>query len=541
MEVNTLIRERIMKNIKQQFTRLTIQGSLILILLASACDSGFEEMNKNPNAFTDPVIGSLFSYNLIRTAGSSDDNTLYPNDKLAGAMMQIFASLNPYQWTGDKYLKKAGYTDGLFNAVFGVELKENVQILTLTKDDPQMVNYYNIARIWHVYIMHRATDMYGDVPYFEAGQGYTEGIYKPKFDKQEDIYADMLKELDEAAKNLDPSKPSFGSADYLYGGDVAKWKTFAYSMMLRLGLRLTKVDLTLSETWVKKAIAGGVMQSNADIAKLNHSSGGELNYYWDGRELQGGEGVPPSEEGRGYGKMAQTFVSHLKDTKDPRLPFYITLWPGNADPTLLPTSTNPADQKGLPSGYDASSIKSIIPDWTDDSYAAYSEINLHTVAHDATPSIFLSYNEVKLYLAEAALRGWDSGDPKTYYEEAVTASMKMGPLYPGSFSIPQAAIDQYLVDNPYTGGTFEEQMEQIHTQFWVSQFMNNMEIFANWRRTGYPKLTPTNYPGNETGGTIPRRIPYPQSEASINTENYKAAIDSQGPDLWTTRIWWDKE
>ena len=108
MAVTTLIRERIMKNIKQQFIRLTIQSSLILILLASACDSGFEEMNKNPNAFTDPVIGSLFSYNLIRTAGSSDDNTLYPNDKLAGAMMQIFASLNPYQWTGDKYLKKAG-------------------------------------------------------------------------------------------------------------------------------------------------------------------------------------------------------------------------------------------------------------------------------------------------------------------------------------------------------------------------------------------------------------------------------------------------
>ena len=530
-----------MNYIKRKCTSTTLRAGVIAVLLLSACDNGFEEMNKNPNAFIDPVIGSLFSYNIIRTAGVNDDNTLYPNDKLAGAMMQIFASLNPYQWTGDKYLKKAGYTDGLFNAVYYAEMKENTQIIALTKDKPELINHYNIARIWRVYIMHRATDMYGNVPYFEAGQGFTNSTFKPKFDKQQDIYFDMLKELDEAAKNLDGSKESYGAADYLYGGDVSKWKTFSYSMMLRLGLRLTKVNLALSEEWVKKAIAGGVMQSNADIAKLNHSSGGELNYYWDGRELQGGEGVPPSEEGKGYGKMGQTFVSHLKNTKDPRLPFYITLWHGNADPTKLPSSTDPSKQKGLPHGYDASSIKSIIPDWTDNSYAEYSEINLHTVAHDATPSIFLSYNEVQLYLAEAALRGWYSGDPKTYYEEAVQASMEMGPLYPGGFSISQATINAYLADNPYVAGTFDKQMEQIHTQFWVSQFMNNMEIYANWRRTGYPKLTPTNYPGNETGGTIPRRIPYPQSEASINTVNYNAAIADQGPDLWTTRIWWDKE
>jgi hypothetical protein len=533
--------EIIMNYIQRKFTGITLRVSVIAVFLLSSCDKGFEEMNKNPNAFIDPVIGSLFSYNIIRTAGVNDDNTLYPNDKLAGAMMQIFASLNPYQWTGDKYLKKAGYTDGLFNAVYYAELKENTQIIALTKDDPEMTNLYNIARIWRVYIMHRATDMYGDVPYFEAGQGYISGVYKPKFDRQPEIYADMLKELDEAAQNMDSNKPSYGAADYLYGGDVSKWKTFAYSMMLRLGLRLTKVDVSMSETWVKKAIAGGVMKSNDDIAKLNHSSGGELNFYWDGRELQGGEGVPPSEEGKGYGKMGQTFVSHLKNTGDPRLPFYITLWQGNADPTQLPVSTDPNKQKGLPHGYDASSIKTIIPDWTDNSYAEYSEINLHTVAHDATPSIFLSYNEVELYLAEAALRGWDAGDPKTHYEAAVQASMQMGPLYPGGFSIPQVSIDGYLAANPYVAGTFDQQMEQIHTQFWVSQFMNNMEIYANWRRTGYPKLTPTNYPGNETGGTIPRRLPYPQSEASINTVNYNAAIQAQGPDLWTTRIWWDKQ
>src|SRR5690606_28191783 len=102
--------------------------------------------------------------------------------------------------------------------------------------------------------------------------------------------------------------------------------------------------------------------------------------------------------------------------------------------------------------------------------------------------------------------------------------------------------DTYLANNPYRGGSFEEQMEQIHVQFWVSQFMcSNVEAYSNWRRTGYPELTPYNYPGNETGGTIPRRVRYSAREASLNTEYYNAAVAAQGPDLFTTRVWWDAE
>lgn len=514
--------------------------ALVFVFLLSGCDKGFEELNTNPNAYTEPVVANLFSYNLIKTAGESDGNTLYPNDKLAGAMMQYFASLNAYQWTGDKYLAKAGYTDGLFGSVYGVELKENSQIIAETAGSPDQINLHHIAQIWRVFILHRATDFYGDVPYSEAGLGYVSGIYKPKYDKQSDIYPAMLKQLESSAALLDASKPSYGAADYVYNGNVAKWKTFAYSMMLRLGMRLTKVDPALAETWVKKAIAGGVMQSNDDVARLNHTDGTELNFYWSGRELRGGEGVPPSAKGTGYGKMGQTFVNHLKNTGDPRLPFYITLWPGNADPTQLPTSTIAANQKGLPHGYDYSSIKTLIPGWTDGMLADYSEINLNTVASNSTPSVFLSYNEVELYLAEAALRGWGTADPKAHYENAVRASMKIQSIYPGGSSVSDAQINAYLAQNPYTGGSFEDQMKQIHTQFWASQFMNNMEVYANWRRTGYPVLIPTNYPGNETGGTMPRRLPYPQSEASLNSENYKNAVATQGPDLWTTRIWWDK-
>jgi hypothetical protein len=536
-----------MNIIKSKYKSMNLRSSafkiwvLATIFLVS-CDKGFEEMNINPNAYVDPVIGSVFSLNIIRTAGWNDGNTQYPNDKLAGAMMQYFASLNPYQWTGDKYLHKPEYTDGLFNAVYRTELKETQQLITLTKDNPDLVNHYNIMRIFRVHIMHRCTDMYGDVPYFDAGKGYTDGLYKPAFNKQSDIYADMLKELEEAANGFDPSKPSFGSADYIYQGDVTKWKTWAYSLMLRLGMRMTKVDPAMAETWVKKAIAGGVMTSNDDIPLLEHTDGDQYQRNNDTYRMSRGEGVPISAKGTGYGKMGETFVSMLRDMNDPRLPFYITLWEGNADPSKLPQSTEPSIQKGIPHGYDYSTIKTIIPDWTDAMLAEYSEINLNSISNNAAPTIFQHYSEVEYYLAEAALRGWDPGTPQEHYERGLRASMAVESLYPGGFSVSEDQILAYLAQHPYKAtGTFDEQMEQIHTQLYLSNFMNNMETYANWRRTGYPVLIPTNYPGSQTAGTIPRRIPWPQTEASLNTENYNIAVQNQGPDLWTTRVWWDKQ
>lgn len=531
-----------MNSINQRLKSMIPKLGIIIVLFLASCDAGFQTMNEDPNVYNDPVIGSMLSYSIVKTAGAGWDNTNYPNEKMAGAMMQIFASLNPWQWTGGKYLHKPTYTYGFWRAGYEVEVKQITQILALLEDKPEMVNQRQIARIWRVYIFHRITDMYGDAPYFEAGNAYLGENYEPEFTPQSEIYADMLNELEEAAQLLDPSEPSFGSADFLYNGDPVKWKRFAYSLMLRLGMRLTKVDPALAETWVKKAIAGGVMQSNEDNARLQHSEGTINNYYVSAFYMSGGEGVPPSAEGKGYGKMGETFVSLLKSTNDPRLPFYITLWPGNADASKLPASTDPSVQKGLPHGYDYSSIKELIPNWTDDMLAEYSEINLQRVAHQAATQIFQGYFEVELLLAEAALRGWGPGDAQTHYEQAVAASMEIPAMNPGGYSISTADVNDYLAANPYDPtGTFEEQMEQIHTQFYVSLFMNNIEIYANWRRTGYPKLTPTNYPGNATGGTIPRRLRYPENERIYNTENYNEAVQNQGPDLYTTRVWWDKK
>ena len=106
----------------------------------------------------------------------------------------------------------------------------------------------------------------------------------------------------------------------------------------------------------------------------------------------------------------------------------------------------------------------------------------------------------------------------------------------GGADIAAADVDAYLAANPYDPANA---LEQIGEQYWAATFLNEYEAFANWRRTGYPQLTPVNYPGNVTGGTIPRRLRYPEGEAASNAANYTAVLTQQGPDEFTTRMWWD--
>lgn len=531
-----------MNNIKYRIRNISLTATLSVLLVMSSCDKGFEEMNTDPNAFTEPVIEDMFAYAVARGSLSGTDGDSV-DFRYCSALTQYFASLWTLRWFGDKYNHDTmNFWGRLFDQGYTSYLKETEQIISLVKDDPTKSNMYAIARIWRVFGYHRITDIYGDIPYFNANKGYTENIYKVKYDPQSLIYADMLKELDESAKLLDASKPSFGASDFIYKGDAAKWKKFAYSMMLRLGMRLTKVDPAQAETWVKKAIAGGVMKSNDDVALLVHTATANRLTYNATNAFMWVHTMNPNLKGEGVAKLSQTFINDLKSHNDPRMPVYSTLWEGNADPSKLPQTTQPALQKGLPNGYDEVTVKTIIPGWTNTLLKGYSEINRSTIGNETAPTIFQDYSEVELLLAEASMRGWNNTNAATHYEKGVAAEMQFIASLPGGMSISQTAIDSYLAANPYpAGGTFEEKMESIHYEMRIAHFMNFIEAYSNWRRTGYPKLTPTNWPGNLTGGTIPRRLPYPTSEAVNNTEAYNEVVSRQGPDLLTTRVWWDKK
>ncbi len=487
------------------------------LLTLSACDN-FGDLNVNPTQADQIDPNYKITDIELRIAGERYENWR-TNLIYSSTMIQHLAALPGY-WSGDKYLYNSDYSASMWDRYYP-NIAKNIEDLKLqTCGDEALVNYCSTARILRVLMYHRLTDLYGDVPYSEAGLGYIEGNVTPKYDPQQEIYADMLKELEEAAAALDASK-EVPSGDLMYGGDATKMRRFAYSLMLRLGMRMSKADPAAAQQWVQKAIAGGVMQSNADNAALPHDPAAWRN------------GVGEVFLADASQHLSQTFVNWMKSHGDPRLTVY----------GQLPDAGAPA--LGLPNGYDANTIPNAsnwvactgTPAPSPCGLDAYMVVNPAIVGVE-DPTFFQTYAEVELYLAEAAVRGWGATDAAAHYNAGVRAAMTYLAAYGGASTvIENSAIDAYLAANPFNAATA---MQQIGEQVWAAVFLNEYEAFANWRRTGYPNLTPVNYPGNVTGGTIPRRLRYNQSEAVSNAENYQAALQRQGPDELTTRVWWDK-
>jgi hypothetical protein len=223
--------------------------------------------------------------------------------------------------------------------------------------------------------------------------------------------------------------------------------------------------------------------------------------------------------------MSKTMVDWLQANNDPRLEVWSVrgLWDG-------PWLTDPADQIGMPNGMDIEMLE----DFTGlpfDRENQFSRLNPELL-DDHDPFIFQTYAEVEFLLAEAAMKGWHTGDPAEHYNNGVRASMLQWGIFNPTKVITPAEVDDYLAAHPFDGS-----MEMLHNQYWAANFMQWFEAYANWRRTGYPVLTPTNYPGNYSGGQIFRRIEYSTVEIANNEDNVMAGGTS--PDDVMTRVWWD--
>lgn len=151
---------------------------------------------------------------------------------------------------------------------------------------------------------------------------------------------------------------------------------------------------------------------------------------------------------------------------------------------------------------------------------------------------FVTASQTNLLLAEARHRGWiTTGTTDGYYNAGITAHMQQMATYDAACAIAAGDIATYLTNNPFDPANA---LQQINTQYWVSSFLNGPEAFANFRRSGFPVLTPNPYPGKSISGNFINRLGYPNSEISVNKENVDAAISRQGPDNLDTKVWWDK-
>lgn len=530
--------------------------------------SDFGDVNNDPEHLNDGNINPALIFSAAQHQALGSDWDVWRNGIIycqqfmqQVACLEEFPGYQFYTWKDDY---ASSYWDAVSTGRRGAAYFIT-DVMRKWKDNPTYTLDYNMARVVRVYIYQRLSDLYGDVQFTEGGQPDVTGY--PKYDKQEDVYNTFLTELDEAQQAFAAGGTAqVGKQDLYYQGDVEKWRKFTNSLMLRVAMRLSKVNPDKAKEYVAKAVANGVILNNTDNAMLQHTDG-DANL--DSSEPYG---KIFSQSDAGVFFITKHFMDMLKNTNDPRISLIATVCAD--DPTYQYTDQNytlgnsdPSIQKGLPEGYQLTAGDWCIGNdypiteggkdyWTltvgekkTPKYRTeYSTVNRQTYSNPKAPTMIITAAENYLLMAEAAYRGWISGDAKDYYEKGVRAAMGQFSAYTDAKALVQdyltdAAITRYLADNPYDAS---KALEQINTQYYIATFCDAYETYANWRRSDYPKLAPvkgaTTYPNSVTKTYIPRRFTYPVSESTINKANYEEAVSRLGgKDDFTTRVWWDKE
>jgi len=500
----------------------------VVVVTTFSCTDNFDEINTNEVDPTAESIDPIFLLNdaIIRLS-FSNTNLIYD----LGIVQQV-VSPNSGVLTGANYNQENPqfaalhwerlYRDGV--------IKNTGDILGQldAEDAPDRPNLRNMTRLVQATAFMILTDEYGDIPYFEAGKGITEQIVLPKYDAQEVIYTDLFKEVKEATAAFSESAAA-EPGEVMYSGDLDKWRRYGNSLLLRLAMRLTEVDLALAEQTVAEAFAGGLMESNDDNFVVRHDN----NFV-----NSAGSTLNGSEANNFY--LVDSFVNYLKDTNDPRLGALAIRYVGagsGPDQTQEAGVKDPAVQMGMPMGFDNGSIVAQASADGLASFYDYTQIDRFLVAKQAAPMFILTHAQTQLLLAEAAERGWVSGDAAEYYEAGIRAHMQLMAQYDPLITIPEADIDAYLATNPYDAANA---LEQINNQYWVASFLNGPEAFANFRRSGFPVLTKNPYPAQDITGDFINRLVYPTDELATNSENLSEATFRMGPDNLDTKVWWDQ-
>jgi hypothetical protein len=214
-----------------------------MVLVLVSCKKDITDLNVDKNAATEMDMAYLVSNGTLRIAGEYENtraNMLY-----SATMIQHTASTAGY-FSGDRYLYNAQYSGAYMERHFTDVIRNFSQAIEKTKGVADLVNINSTAVILRAFDLHRMTDLYGDIPYTQAGYGLVDGDknWFPKYESQKDVYAALVKDIKAARDKMSASAKSMGTQDFIYGGDIAKWKKFANSLLMRIAMRMSNVDAT---------------------------------------------------------------------------------------------------------------------------------------------------------------------------------------------------------------------------------------------------------------------------------------------------------
>lgn len=510
-----------MKNIKKYLI-----SSFIVAILLFSCDDGFDELN------TDPVrlvsIDPTFQLNRAIISSAPGYNNFTYETTIVKQMITPFIGVGT---GGNLNQDNRSATQGNWRDGYRTTIKNLVDGIAALQDTPDKTNLLSMMRIWRAHEFMILTDTYGEIPYSEAGGGYLNGVAFPKYDTQESIYDDLLNELEAASNALDPNNDPVPQ-EVMYAGydqNILRWKRLGNSLLLRAAMRLSKVNPSKAEDYASKAVQGGLMESNIDNAVIRHDANFRNGL---GTNLNGGQAP--------FYYIDKDFVDFMQANTDPRLTRIAVRYVGakqDGDQVEGNADRSAAVQIGMPQGFDNTTIP---PQVEADGLASlydYSQLDRTRLGGPEAPSFMVTYSQTMLLYAEAIIKGWATGDANEAYAKGIEANMHQFSSWPGDTDIDQAEIDTYIQAQPLIA---DMEIEQINNQYWVSSYLNGHEAWANFRRSGFPIVTPNPYPGGSLiNEDFIRRLTYPDSEQTVNKSELDVAVGRQGPDLLGTRIWWD--
>ena len=498
----------------------------VILIGLLGCEENFDELNTNTVDPTSESIDPVFLLNnaIVGLSFPSGTNIYYDE-----AIVQQIVTPNSGFVAGANYNQdNRNNTGNQWDAYYENVIKHTSDVIfQLNTEESDRSNLLQMARILEAYAFMVLTDEYGEIPYFEAGKGLSDQVVLPSYDPQEQIYPDLITELTEARDALSASAPA-ESGEALYAGDLDQWRKLANSLLVRIGMRLSNVDPTLAEQTVQSGFNGGVMESNNDNFVVRHDNNftNPYSFTFNGTEAN-----------NFY--LTDVFVDYLYNNDDPRLASLAIRYVGAAsgpDQVEAIASKDSDDQIGMPMGYDNSTIGTVAANEGLASFYDFSQVDRFTYGAQSSPMFLCTYAQTQLLLAEAAVNGWVTGDPSEYYENGIRGHMEQAAAYGESVAIAGTDIDAYIAANPLN---LANAVEEINTQYWVASFLNGPELFANFRRSGYPDLTPNPYPAQDITSDFINRLTYPPAEIAVNQANLQEAVSRMGPDNLDTKVWWD--
>ena len=524
-----------------------MKKSIVLLLIFfigfSSCDKGFEDINENPLDPTEVNYEAIFNglVNSLRLGWDRQlflhNEILYDVTELGVVTAKTFGNINA--GTEDVW---GNYYKALKNAR---ELEASLEQLTI--NDPEAADLAKAQiKILMAYKTFQIIDLFGDIPYTEAGKAYgDDAIIRPAYDDDKEIYLSLLKDLKEASKLLIEAPGNtalgnpylrYGTYDALFGDNLSLWVKFSNSMQLKYLVRIYDQEMGMVDDEIADMLSNGYsfIGEGEDVVMSPATQG------WSN------EGVNWSFREHNKLRLGSTmwdFMTENDEVVDPRAQIFFetnnndewVAFPQVSDGNTIQSGGAPYNKDIRDNVYDNKGVENI-----------YASFNFYLVRDEQdVPEILLSAAEVKFLFAEIFLRGIGTAQDESIasfrYQEGMLLSMKYWQnIAQNSLAwenkppvLSTGEIFQVTEDPKYkfvTGGSVDENLKKIYSQRWVDYFRQPWEAFSLMRQTN---LLPREKPTNDFF-----RFKYPTSERNFNAANWSVQSSTMGGDEHDVKLWW---